>query len=366
MDTPARFRFPFAPVGLLLILVALVGCDSRSQIRTYRVPKEVRAAARTPTHRMLAAIVPVGDQAWFFKSVAETDVIAKLEQAINDFFSQLTVDGGKVVWQAPEGWQEISGSGMRAATFRIPHEDGDVEMSVLRLPWSQSQERGVLANVNRWRGQMQLASIGPIGLDKCTKPLEIEGTEAVLVDLAGRWQDSGMAAPFAQGEAMAERPKPAAIGKGDAPLELIPPEGWQPGRLNTMRKAAYNVSDGDQKAEVTVMDFPATDGSPMADPLANVNRWRGELGLRPIDESQIDETTEVIEIDGILSTFVALLEDTQNSEGTLVAMVPRDGLMWFFKMKGDRELVAQQEGNFRKFLDSVRFASGGGEQHGNN
>ena len=51
-------------------------------------------------------------------------------------------------------------------------------------------------------------------------------------------------------------------------------------------------------------------------------------------------------------------------------MIERDGLIWFFKMKGDRGLVAAQQGKFRKFIKSVRFdpalesaTSGGSDDH---
>ncbi len=52
-------------------------------------------------------------------------------------------------------------------------------------------------------------------------------------------------------------------------------EGWQPGVMNMMRKAAFNVVDGDQKAEITVMPFPAT--GMMGDPIAQAQRWAGQV-----------------------------------------------------------------------------------------
>ena len=45
---------------------------------------------------------------------------------------------------------------MRLATYMIPTEAGDQEVAVTRFP---GQVGGVLANINRWRGQMGLQPI---------------------------------------------------------------------------------------------------------------------------------------------------------------------------------------------------------------
>lgn len=45
---------------------------------------------------------------------------------------------------------------MRLATFIVPTEAGDQEVAVTRFP---GQVGGVLANINRWRGQMGLQPI---------------------------------------------------------------------------------------------------------------------------------------------------------------------------------------------------------------
>jgi hypothetical protein len=60
-----------------------MGCHSREQIQTYTVPKEPKAVAVAdatdvkpgePTDRMLAAILPAGGEAWFFKAVGQIPI----------------------------------------------------------------------------------------------------------------------------------------------------------------------------------------------------------------------------------------------------------------------------------------------------
>src|SRR5690349_3907522 len=90
------------------------GCD-RDDIHAYRAPRKVRT---TP-----AQASPAPAQA-------------------------------KVVWDTPEGWRAvIADQPMRVATFRAGPGDG-VEVSVTAFPGDVG---GLLANVNRWRGQVGLA-----------------------------------------------------------------------------------------------------------------------------------------------------------------------------------------------------------------
>jgi len=72
--------------------VIALGCRKAEQIQTYTVPKEVKAVpvaaskSGEPTDRMLAAILPAGEQAWFFKAVGPIAEIDKHEKEITDFF----------------------------------------------------------------------------------------------------------------------------------------------------------------------------------------------------------------------------------------------------------------------------------------
>lgn len=60
---------------------------------------------------------------------------------------------GAIRWKAPAGWQERPAQGMRLATYLIPAKAGQAELSIVRLA---GEAGGDLANVNRWRGQLEL------------------------------------------------------------------------------------------------------------------------------------------------------------------------------------------------------------------
>jgi hypothetical protein len=121
-----------------------------------------------------------------------------------------------------------------------------------------------------------------------------------------------------------------------------------------MRKAAFAVSEGAQKAEVTVMPFPASGA--MADPTAQAQRWAGQAGLQ-MTEADLKAAAEEVTIDGTNGQQFELLGEAGEAPvGILAAMVQRGEQMWFFKMTGDRALVEKQREAFAKFLDSVKFA----------
>src|SRR5262249_4613854 len=63
------------------------------------------------------------------------------------------VQNQKVTWDVPGGWRSVqSGQQVRAAPFRAGRGEG-VEVSIAAFPGDGG---GLLANVNRWRGQVGL------------------------------------------------------------------------------------------------------------------------------------------------------------------------------------------------------------------
>ena len=275
---------------------------------------------------------------------------------------------------------------MRAATLLIPGGAKPLELSVTPLPWSGAHDE-LLNNVNRWRGQMQLSATDSHGLVDCTREIKVGDAAMTIVDLRGRLQAGGVMAPFAQNAAIAAGEVAAAIGEttvmppdhppiaaqtasAAAPFKFNLPEGWQSLPVSGMRRAAFRIGGGAKEALVTVFDFPAGAGSMMGDPVANVNRWRGEVGLAPLDDAKVNSSLEPIDIDGDIAQLVVALPDPAEPQeskverGTLAAMLTRGDVVWFFKLSGDRGLVAAERDNFVSFLKSVRF-TGSGANDGN-
>jgi hypothetical protein len=170
--------------------------------------------------------------------------------------------------------------------------------------------------------------------------------------------------------AAAPRDAPATASAVPGVPKFEAPKSWRPIPASGLRKAQFAIGDEAQGAAVTLIDFSTNAGPLMTDPLANVNRWRGEVGLASIEESQLDESTESIEIDGKPAIYVRLVPDASKPEeskiekATLAAMVTNENTIWFIKLFGQRDTVMAEEENFKAFLKSMQFAVDSGVTNG--
>lgn len=391
-----------------------VGCQEPEQIRSYSVPKEskppvaeVPPAAKPgePTDRMLAAIIPADGQAWFFKLVGPIPKIGTLEKPFEEFVTAVRIEGGKPKWQRPPDWKEGAGGPMRYATILVPNEPKPLELTVNMLPWGGTPQ-DMLANVNRWRGQLQLPPAEPAQIASFTREVKAGELTATIVDLRGRSGGGGMMPPFAGGAApFAGGPAGPASGAGQSapPTNLPPghppldpnttppavekasppddaqsagvpkfdaPSTWKHIPASGMRKAAFTIGDGEQGAEVTLTNFRADAGPMIGDVLQNVNMWRQGVGLAPLNAEELAKHTESIEIDGKKATYARAVPDpsqsdqSKSSRATIAAMVTDGDQLWFVKLFGDRSAVVAQEDAFKTFLKSLRFAGGAGATDG--
>lgn len=401
-------------------LAATIGCSGTEQIQSYRVPKEPKATpvadngpatAGKPTDRLLAAILPAGQQAWFFKAVGPIDAMNRQEKAIKEFFGTLSVGAdGRAVWKLPAGWKEQQGASQFVfATLELPG-DSQVKFTVSSASATDTPEK-MLANVNRWRGQLQLPPIGQAQLPDVAHESRAGSKPITIVDMEGNYQTGGMSGPFAKGafgpRATGSRSRgsnrPAELPSGHPPIpatsessaglpgglpaghpaidsdtsnspagsthesatasepKFQAPSSWKPMPSNGFRIAPHHITEGTQNADMWFSTFPDAPGSLISDPLANINRWRGEIGLAPITKEALATATEAIQIDGHPAIFAAMIpdvskaEESKANEATLAALAKNGDQVWFIKMKGDRDLVKKNLADFKAFLQTIQF-----------
>jgi hypothetical protein len=352
-----------------LLLLALAGCQKADPIVTYTIPTKMPAQMRPANERMLAAMVPLGDQIWFFKVTGPETAIASIEERFKEFVSDAKFEDGKPkLDELPEGWQRAGEKAMRFASIDITTPEKQLDLSVSSLPKSGDWDEQVLANVNRWRGQL--------GLDPSTQkwaegmPLEVPSADgdSVWVDLVGdSSKASSMSAspPFASGAPFAampreltESPSPVASTtptepSGEPPFKYDTPEGWRSGKMSMMRWAAFNVGPDDAMAELTVM--PAG-----GDLRANVARWIGQVRSSGAPDEIVDkalEDAQKIEVDGRASQrFLLLGEDAENGTAIDATIVPlEDGMSLSVKMTGPSKTVRDASDQIADFLKSIKL-----------
>jgi hypothetical protein len=193
------------------------------------------------------------------------------------------------------------------------------------------------------------------------------------------------------------------------------PDGWTEEPGEGMRKATFKVTGDGPTLECTVISLPDPNGDPTSTDytLANINRWRGQLGMESLSKAGLEMELKIDdEIHSLI--FVARMpapfrknefEDVEidvtwvNFEGRkgsgqrppmgdapfaggaphggvqpgaapfaggdgmgskgkgriLAAIVPVGKTGWFFKIRGDDKLVAAQKENFLALLTSLRI-----------
>jgi len=141
------------------------------------------------------------------------------------------------------------------------------------------------------------------------------------------------------------------VSEGNA-LSWTAPASWVAKAPGMVRKGSYNVpGDGGAVGDVAITAFPGDTGGLFA----NVNRWRGQIGLPSIAESGLESAIERLELNGF---HIVLVDATGTSNGQPVrllgAIVPHDGQTWFFKLTGPAALVGQEQAAFRGFLATLK------------
>lgn len=365
---------PFLPVWLMLFLgFASVGCRPPDDIVRYSIEKQSLVEARTKS-RLLGAIVPNGNKAWFFKAVGPSTALAAQREAFEKFIQAVKFKNADAdadpEWELPDGWSTVPAAklrdkavaDMRFATLQIGSETHPVEIAVSSLPRPPGDwDAYVLTNVNRWRGQMQLKDLEAGEL--WSQVQRMSGSDTVLVDFEGRFAPRSMSGggPFAGGPMSggpAGLPGPSAAGPA-VKLAYDTPEGWKPGNQVSSRggitvryDAAFDVVDGNDRFEVTVSSFPGA----AANPLGNINRWRGQIGLPPVTEEELEKQLTSIDVGNTPGEYVEMLgPEGERREMILGVIVVAHSKVWFVKARGDVALARRETERFKAFVRSLKF-----------
>ena len=142
----------------------------------------------------------------------------------------------------------------------------------------------------------------------------------------------------------------------DNSLTWAAPDNWAAKPLGAMRRGSFTVKRQGGDADCSIFVFPAA-SNPL---LANINRWRGQVGLAPLTDAQLPAETASIENAGMKFTVVDLLgkqPGTENSLRLLGAILYRGEEAWFFKLGGPDAVVAAEKDAFLNFLRTVRPAA---------
>lgn len=152
------------------------------------------------------------------------------------------------------------------------------------------------------------------------------------------------------------------MGGGMPPAAASPrvtyttPEGWEEQPAGGMRLASFTIGDG---GECTVIRLSQTGGGLAA----NVNRWRAQMNMDPLDEAGVDALpkAQLVGLDGVN----VMLEGAYKGMGDVseegYALAGRiaidDNASWFVKLTGPAELVKGELEKLNAFCDGLTAQS---------
>ena len=354
--------------GLGVVAILLAGCDRKSEIKVYRIAKAPLEESTTPPGDSMPTNAP--------------------SPMLPAGMAPMSAGGSTAV---PPNWQPQPPSQMRQASFLVKGPKGEVvDISLVTLGASASN---VLDNVNRWLGQLGQPPITPEKLAQKAEHLTTALGDVAIVDLAGLPKEADPAkdgrivaamvagnngtmffkmrgnaelteaqkgdfikwvAAVCNGQQDSKPTSAAAVPSQDttAPkLSWKTPEGWTEVPPSSMRYASFNAADANGgKVDISVVTFPG-DGGSDAD---NVNRWRRQIGLEPVDDKAISSMVVPVKSgNGEFSSLDMMSGDSR----VIAAWTRRDGRSWFFKMSGPKPALENEKAKFFDFVRSIDFHS---------
>jgi len=296
-------------------------------------------------------------------------------------------------YQLPEGWQEKPPAEMRVASFTALGTNGQsADVSVIPL--------GIVGKdlelVNMWRSQVQLPATSDPNAIKQAEPVAIGADQGRLFNfvsdqpMIGQSRQRILVAMLTRGtmswffkmtgeDAFVTSQKDnfiqflksvsfvenAPAETAAAPVAPATPDGnqnagsiwtvpsdWKALPPSQFLMAEFSVT-GTNGANADVNVAVAGGGL-----VANVNRWRGQLGLPAASETDFSKSVSTLDIPGgqaSLVDFTGTDSKTGKPARLVGVILPQNGQTWFYKLMGDPDTVAQQKDAFIKFIQSAKY-----------
>lgn len=149
---------------------------------------------------------------------------------------------------------------------------------------------------------------------------------------------------------------PAAMPAGEVPpppqptggqaLQWLLPKGWTTAQAGGMRFATLKPpAQGNAEVSVVTLSGPA------GGELANVNRWRAQLGLPPIEAAGLASLRKVVQSK---AGTVAVFEFANSGSRMVVGLLSTSaGNTWFLKLLGEDVPVNHAKPDFMKLLGTL-------------
>ena len=150
-------------------------------------------------------------------------------------------------------------------------------------------------------------------------------------------------------------------GAGWAQIRVGSSQWMQPEHWNEIEGSQFSLMDFEavhdgQRAAISVTKLAKNAGGE----LANVNRWRKQIGLEEIELAQLEKTKQPFAVDGNPGTFVELKGTRDGKPATTLGVIHTITYRtlpetWFYKITGDTAAVVKEKDAFRDYVRSARY-----------
>jgi len=156
--------------------------------------------------------------------------------------------------------------------------------------------------------------------------------------------------PSAEAAASPSPPAFATAEEGAAALRWTLPGGWTESHPGGMRYATLKPpAAGSVDVSVVVLAGPA------GGELANVNRWRGQIGLPALEESALVKARATVRAKAGEVAVYDFSSEGEKKSRMVAALASNGGRTWFVKMLGDATEVKSVRADFNDLLTSLHF-----------
>ncbi len=278
-------------------------------------------------------------------------------------------------WEKPEAWESTALSSFRKGSFSFTSSSGQkVDISIITFP---EKAGGLFENINRWRDQLHLLPLSQDQLSDNTTSINIAGQSATLVEMVSeaaiieeKFKSRIIAAILPDDQqswffkmigedtavlsqketfisfltSIKREPPKSEVAQPNQEISYQKPTNWKELPPTPPRQASFQVKeDGD----ISIIAFPGEVGGN----LANINRWREQIGLSPINNEDLPTITETI----MMGDSPALIVHIENQESILAAILPQGSKTWFVKFRGPSDIVSSEKATFLQFLQTIHF-----------
>ena len=88
--------------------------------------------------------------------------------------------------------------------------------------------------------------------------------------------------------------------------------------------------------------------------VANVNRWRGQIGLEPLEESEIRAQAQPGESEVGPYQIFQFINDSNSDAAMLAAILPMNNSTLYIKLTASKDGIMYLEKDFKTFCSSIK------------